>query len=86
MLSFEVADVTEYSFEKADFVVAYYTIQFIRPRDRQNLIDAIYRHLNWGGAFVMFEKVRAPDARFQDIMSSLYTEFKLRGGDTVQWK
>ena len=25
----------------------------------------------------MFEKVRAPDARFQDIMSALYTEYKL---------
>ena len=26
----------------------------------------------------MFEKVRAPDARFQDYMSQLYMEFKLK--------
>jgi tRNA (cmo5U34)-methyltransferase len=44
------------------------------------LIDLIYRSLNWGGAFVLFEKVRAPDARFQDIMSAIYVDFKLENG------
>ena len=28
----------------------------------------------------MFEKVRAPDARFQDYMTQIYTEFKLKNG------
>lgn len=28
----------------------------------------------------MFEKVRAPDARFQDMMSALYVDFKLQQG------
>jgi len=27
-------------------------------------------------ALLLFEKVRAPDARFQDLMSSLYTDYK----------
>jgi len=36
--------------------------------------------LNWGGAFILFEKVRAPDARFQDIATSLYTDFKIDQG------
>ena len=30
----------------------------------------------------MFEKVRAPDARFQDYMSQLYMEFKLKNNFT----
>ena len=64
----------------ADLIVSYYTIQFIRPAHRQMLLDRIYAALNWGGAFVMFEKVRAPDARFQDIASALYTEHKLDQG------
>ena len=34
--------------------------------------------MNWGGAFLLFEKVRAPDARFQDIISLVYNEFKLK--------
>ena len=40
-------------------------------------LDGIYESLNWGGGFFLFEKTRAPDARFQDMMTSLYTEFKL---------
>jgi tRNA (cmo5U34)-methyltransferase len=73
-------DARVFAFEKADLIVAYYTMQFIPPRDRQALFDRIYQALNWGGAFIMFEKVRGPDARFQDIMVGLYNEFKLRQG------
>ena len=65
---------------RVDFVVAYYTLQFVRPRVRQALYDRIYRMLNWGGAFVLFEKVRGPDARFQDIATALYQEYKLERG------
>ncbi|MBD97640.1 methyltransferase [bacterium] len=64
----------------ADFIVAYYTLQFIPPKCRQVVLDRIYDRLNWGGAFVCFEKVRAPDARFQDIMTGLYTDYKLEQG------
>lgn len=64
----------------ADMIVSYYTMQFVRPALRQQLYDKIYESLNWGGAFVMFEKVRAPDARFQDMMSVLYSDFKLSEG------
>ena len=60
--------------------MSYYVIQFIPPRDRQKLIDKIYETLNWGGAFVWFEKVRGPDARFQDIMVNMYHNFKLDNG------
>lgn len=76
------ADLIEAEFEPADLVVSYYTVQFIRPALRQALFDRVYASLNWGGAFVMFEKVRGPDARFQDILSSLYVDFKLDQGFT----
>jgi len=38
----------------------------------------LYQSLNWGGALIMFEKVRAPDARFQDIINTLYFDYKLK--------
>lgn len=66
--------------EDADFIVSYYVIQFVPPRYRQELINKIYQGLNWGGAFVWFEKVRGPDARFQDIATSMYNRFKMRQG------
>jgi tRNA (cmo5U34)-methyltransferase len=31
-------------------------------------------------AFLLFEKVRASDARFQDICTGVYTDFKLENG------
>ncbi|MBF9033162.1 methyltransferase domain-containing protein [Rhodobacterales bacterium HKCCE2091] len=66
--------------DKSDLVVSYYTMQFVPPRYRQDIFDKVYESLNWGGAFIMFEKVRGPDARFQDILSQLYADFKLRNG------
>lgn len=73
-------DILTFDYEPSDLVVAYYTVQFVPPRVRQALLDRVYRSLNWGGAFLMFEKVRGPDARFQDIATGLYTEYKLAQG------
>lgn len=73
-------DANETDFEKSDLIVSYYTMQFIQPRFRQQLFDKIYESLNWGGAFIMFEKVRGPDARFQDIAAQLYMEYKISQG------
>ena len=33
-----------------------------------------------GGGFFLFEKVRSPDARFQDYATQTYHEFKLNNG------
>ncbi len=71
------SDILDIAFQSADLIVAYYTIQFISPKNRQIIFDRIFNALNWGGAFLLFEKVRAPDARFQDMTTSLYTDFKL---------
>lgn len=79
-VTFMAEDISLMEFEPADFIVAYYTIQFIPPRLRQEVINKIYRSLNWGGAFIQFEKVRGPDARFQDILTGLYNDFKMSNG------
>lgn len=73
-------DVLLHDYQKSDFIVAYYTAQFVPPRLRQELFNKIYQSLNWGGGFVLFEKVRGCDARFQDMMTSIYTDFKLHNG------
>ena len=83
-VSFIRDDVSTFPYQKSDFIVAYYCVQFIPPRQRQELISRIYQSLNWGGAFVMFEKVRASDARFQDYMTGIYTDYKLDQGHTAE--
>ena len=69
-------DITKINLKEISFISSFYTIQFIRPSKRQKLFDKIFDSLIWGGGFLFFEKVRAPDARFQDITTSLYNDFK----------
>lgn len=76
-VSFDIADFVTYDFKFSDFIVSYYSIQFIRPKLRQDVFNSIYKALNWGGAFLLFEKTRANDARFQDLMTQIYHEYKL---------
>ena len=83
-VDFAIDDIVQTQLQKSDFISSYYTIQFIRPSQRQLLLDKIYNSLNWGGAFLFFEKVRANDARFQDITTSLYNEYKISQGYTAE--
>lgn len=73
----ERADICSYELDQSDLVVSYYCLQFVAPKYRQVVIDRIYESLSWGGAFIWFEKVRGCDARFQDILSLLYVDYKL---------
>jgi tRNA (cmo5U34)-methyltransferase len=81
---FEDKNIIDLEFEKSDLIICYYTLQFISPAIRQEIINKIYDSLNWGGAFLFFEKVRGADARFQDILTGLYTDFKLRNNYTPE--
>jgi len=83
-VEFLVENVLEMALEKTDMVICYYTVQFIDPSVRQALMDKIYASLNWGGALLLFEKVRGSDARFQDILTTLYNDYKLRMGYTPE--
>lgn len=76
-LKFNHDDFIQTDLEPADMIICYYSVQFVAPRHRQAVFDKIYKSLNWGGAMILFEKVRGPDARFQDIFTSLYTDYKL---------
>ena len=79
-LSFLHKNIENYNFPKTKKNTTPNTIQFNSQKKRQKLIDKIFNSLNWGGAFFMVEKVRGPDARFQDILNQVYIEFKLSQG------
>jgi tRNA (cmo5U34)-methyltransferase len=69
--------IQNYNLNKCDFLTSFYTIQFINPSIRQNIFNKIFKSLRWGGGFLLFEKVRSPDARFQDMMNQIYMEYKI---------
>tara|TARA_B100000767_G_C19773797_1_gene541471 strand:+ start:3827 stop:4546 length:720 start_codon:yes stop_codon:yes gene_type:complete len=79
-VQFYAGDMVDFEMESADMIVCYYTLQFVNPSHRQDLVNKLYQNLNWGGSLLLFEKVRGSDARFQDILTALYVDYKLRKG------
>lgn len=79
-IKFMLSDFFNFKFNTSSLFLSLFTIQFIHPSKRQELFDKVYSNLEWGGAFIFFEKVRGPDARFQDMLSNLYTEYKVDSG------
>jgi tRNA (cmo5U34)-methyltransferase len=81
-ISVRFENIAESEFEPSDFIISYYTMQFLRLDERRQLLSKIFNSLNSGACFVFFEKVYAPDAQIQDILSGLYTDFRLSKGHT----
>ena len=76
--------IEDIKFKKSSLITSFYTMQFIHPSKRQSIFNKIYKNLNWSGAFILFEKVRAPDARFQDITMQIYNDYKIQQGFTSE--
>lgn len=79
-IKFIKSDIFKVDLKNSCIISLFYTLQFISPAKRQKLIDKIYENLNWGGALFLIEKVRGPDARFQDIMNQFYIDYKISKG------
>ena len=75
-LSFLKKDIKTYKLKNSNLITSFYTMQFIHPSHRQKIFNMIYKTLNYGGAFIMFEKIRGNDARFENIINSMYLDFK----------
>ena len=55
-VTFINSDVSKVKLKKSDLIICYYTMQFIKPKQRVEILKKIYKSLNWGGGFIMFEK------------------------------
>ncbi|WP_104697715.1 MULTISPECIES: carboxy-S-adenosyl-L-methionine synthase CmoA [unclassified Helicobacter] len=79
-INFKNADFLEYAFRDADVVVAHYTIQFIRPLQREKLIKKIFDSLKSDGIFIMSEKMTSFDKQLDRQMIERYHQFKYEQG------
>ena len=70
-------------FKRNDIVISMFTIQFISPSIRQEIINHIYQSLVWGGAFFFFEKINGEDARFHEILMQNYEDYKIANGYSI---
>jgi tRNA (cmo5U34)-methyltransferase len=65
------------SYTDCSLIISMFTMQFINESDRLRVLDEIYNiQLNKGGALILCEKVFSPDAKFQNMMDSLYLDYK----------
>lgn len=76
VFEFEFQDIRTYDFHNCSLVTSLFTLQFMPPKDREQVIKSIYNGLNDGGAFVFAEKTVADTGRFQDMFTFTYYDYK----------
>jgi len=76
----EVADMLQYDFKKTNAFVSSYTLQFIRPPVRIELVKNIYDSLEEGGIFIFSEKIISTDNKLNKEMIDKYYAFKKEQG------
>lgn len=79
-IELELADMLSYEYENLDIIVANYTLQFIRPMQRVELIRSLYNGLNEDGIFIFSEKVVFDDKRLDKELIDIYYEYKKTQG------
>lgn len=70
------ADLLEFEFKSADLFISNYTLQFIRPLVREELVKKIFNSLEHGGAFIFSEKIISHSAKLNKDLIEYYYEFK----------
>lgn len=74
------ADILELPLEPASVVAMNFTLQFIAPQRRLELLTRIHRALLPGGALILSEKLLMADPQEQDLLSELHLDFKRANG------
>lgn len=64
--------------ENASVVVLCLTLQFVRPINRERLLQDIYNGLNQGGVLILVEKILAEESNFNRDFINYYYNYKRR--------
>lgn len=74
------ADINNIEIENASVVVLNFTLQFLEPEQRTDLINKIYLGLNPGGILILSEKIRHESSEGDSLLVDLHHEFKRTNG------
>lgn len=74
------ADILEYDYKQADVFVSNYTLQFIRPLVREELVKKIVASLKKDGIFIFSEKVISHHSKLNKDLIECYYDFKKEQG------
>ena len=74
------ADILEYKYQEAEVFISNYTLQFIRPLVREELVKKIASALKKDGVFIFSEKVISHHSKLNKDLIECYYEFKKEQG------
>jgi len=74
------ADILDYDYKIADVFISNYTLQFIRPLVREELVKKIASSLKKEGVFIFSEKVISHHSKLNKDLIECYYDFKKRQG------
>ncbi len=79
-ISFYQQDITNFHRNGVGAIILNYTLQFIRPLQRQQFLDQLYQSLRPGGILLLSEKVINHDQRLNREFIHIYHQFKKAKG------
>ena len=79
-LSFLHEDITDFEHPGAGCIILNYTLQFIRPLQRESFLQRLYANLRPGGILLLSEKVIHQDKRVNRAFIDIYHQFKKTHG------
>ena len=84
-INFKYCDLATAEIQNASFITSIFTLQFLSKKTRQLVLEKISNGLNKNGALIVAEKVYSNTSKMQDIMNSLFYEFKNKSftGDEI---
>ena len=74
------ADILEYEYKEAEVFISNYTLQFIRPLVREELVKKIATALKKEGIFIFSEKVISHHSKLNKDLIECYYDFKKEQG------
>lgn len=79
-VSTELADISDYHYREHSVAVLNFTLQFIPVAKRALILQSLADNMVSGGALILSEKIRFEDAQQQQLMTSMYENFKRSNG------
>ena len=73
-------DIRTVEITNASLVVLNFTLQFLAPAERQQLLNNIYQGLKPGGALVLSEKFSFEDQQMDELLFNMHHDFKRANG------
>ncbi len=79
-ISFLLEDITTFDHSASGAVILNYTLQFIRPLQRESFLRRIFKNLRPGGILLISEKVLSHDRKLNRKYIDIYHQFKKNRG------